>query len=193
MWFTRLSIGNPVMAVMVMLAFVVLGLFSYQRLKVDQFPEIDFPTVVVQTDYPGAAPEVVESEVTRKIEEAVNTIAGINQLFSRSYESSSVVIVQFNLDVNGRRAADEGGGDGDQHRDLQAGQRRGQVGVGGEHALVPAQAEALGREGDELALGERHADHHHQRRQQEQHGQRHQQGGRHTQPGGDDLNHGVAC
>ncbi len=107
MWFTRLSIANPVMAVMVMLAFVVLGLFSYQRLKVDQFPEIDFPTIVVQTDYPGAAPEVVESEVTRKIEEAVNTIAGINQLFSRSYESSSVVIVQFNLDVNGRRAADD--------------------------------------------------------------------------------------
>ena len=107
MWFTRLSIGNPVMAVMVMLAFVVLGLFSYQRLKVDQFPEIDFPTVVVQTDYPGAAPEVVESEVSRKIEESVNTIAGINQLFSRSYEGTSVVIVQFNLDVNGRRAADD--------------------------------------------------------------------------------------
>ena len=107
MWFTRLSIGNPVMAVMVMLAFVVLGLFSYQRLRIDQFPEIDFPTVVVQTDYPGAAPEVVESEVTKKIEETVNTIAGISQLFSRSYEGSSVVIVQFNLDVNGRRAADD--------------------------------------------------------------------------------------
>ena len=107
MWFTRMSIGNPVMAVMVMLAFVVLGLFSYQRLRIDQFPEIDFPTVVVQTDYPGAAPEVVESEVTRKIEESVNTIAGINQLFSRSYEGSSVVIVQFNLEVNGRRAADD--------------------------------------------------------------------------------------
>ncbi len=107
MWFTRLSIGNPVMAVMVMLAFVVLGLFSYQRLKVDQFPEIDFPTVVVQTDYPGASPEVVESEVTRKIEESVNTIAGINQLFSRSYEGTSVVIVQFNLEINGRRAADD--------------------------------------------------------------------------------------
>ena len=107
MWFTRLSIGNPVMAVMVMLAFVVLGLFSYQRLKVDQFPEIDFPTVVVQTDYPGAAPEVVESDVTRKIEESVNTIAGINQLFSRSYEGTSVVIVQFNLEINGRRAADD--------------------------------------------------------------------------------------
>ncbi len=107
MWFTRMSIGNPVMAVMVMLAFVVLGLFSYQRLRIDQFPEIDFPTVVVQTDYPGAAPEVVESEVTKKIEESVNTIAGISQLFSRSYEGTSVVIVQFNLNVNGRRAADD--------------------------------------------------------------------------------------
>ena len=107
MWFTRVSIANPVMAVMVMLAFVVLGLFSYQRLKVDQFPQIDFPTVVVQTDYPGAAPEVVESEVTRKIEETVNTIAGINQLYSRSYEGTSVVIVQFNLDIDGRRAADD--------------------------------------------------------------------------------------
>ena len=47
MWFTRVSIGNPVMAVMVMLAFVVLGVFSYQRLAVDQLPNIDFPTVVV--------------------------------------------------------------------------------------------------------------------------------------------------
>ncbi|MDO9283318.1 MAG: efflux RND transporter permease subunit, partial [Aquabacterium sp.] len=107
MWFTRVSIANPVMAVMVMLALVVLGLFSYQRLKVDQFPDIEFPIVVVQTDYPGAAPEVVESEVTRKVEEAVNTIAGINQLYSRSYEGTSVVIVQFNLDVDNRRAADD--------------------------------------------------------------------------------------
>ena len=107
MWFTRVSISNPVMATMVMLAFVVLGLFSYQRLKVDQFPNIDFPTVVIQIDYPGASPEIVENEVTRKIEEAVNTIAGISQLFSRSNEGASVVIVQFNLDVEGRKAADD--------------------------------------------------------------------------------------
>ncbi len=107
MWFTRVSIANPVMATMVMLAFVVLGLFSLQRLKVDQFPAIDFPTVVVQTDYPGAAPEIVETEVTKKIEEAVNTIAGISQLYSRTYEGTSVVIVQFNLDMDGRKAADD--------------------------------------------------------------------------------------
>jgi HAE1 family hydrophobic/amphiphilic exporter-1 len=107
MWFTRVAIGNPVMAVMVMVAFVVLGLFSYQRLKVDQFPDIDFPTVVVQTEYPGASPEIVENEVTRRIEEAINTVAGISQLYSRSYEGSSVVIAQFNLDMDGRKAADD--------------------------------------------------------------------------------------
>ena len=107
MWFTRLSIGNPVMAVMVMLAFVVLGLFSYQRLKVDQFPDIDLPAVVVQIDYPGASPEIVESEVTKKVEEAVNTIAGIDALLSRSYEGVSVVVVQFNLNTDGRKAADD--------------------------------------------------------------------------------------
>jgi len=107
MWFTRLSILNPVMATMAMVALVVLGLFSYQRLKVDQFPDIELPTLAVQLDYPGASPEIIESEVTRKVEEAINTVAGISQLYSRSYEGSSVVIVQFNLDVDGRRAADD--------------------------------------------------------------------------------------
>ncbi|MDN3920275.1 efflux RND transporter permease subunit [Roseateles violae] len=107
MWFTRVSIQNPVMAVMVMLAFVVLGLFSYQRLSVDQFPNIDLPTVVVQMDYPGASPEIVESEVSKKVEEAVNTVAGINALTSRSYEGTSVVIIEFNLDVDGRKAAED--------------------------------------------------------------------------------------
>ena len=107
MWFTRVSIANPVMAVMVMMAFVVLGLFSYQRLSLDQFPNIDFPTVVVSMDYPGASPEIVEAEVTKKVEEAVNTIAGINALSSRSYEGVAVVIIEFNLDVDGRKAADD--------------------------------------------------------------------------------------
>ena len=107
MWFTRVSISNPVMAVMAMLAFVVLGLFSWQRLAVDQFPNIDVPTVVVSMDYPGASPEIVEAEVTKKIEEAVNTVAGISSLYSRSYEGTAVVIVEFNLDVDGRKAAED--------------------------------------------------------------------------------------
>ncbi|HEY5579930.1 MAG TPA: efflux RND transporter permease subunit [Rhodoferax sp.] len=107
MWFTRISLKNPVFATMVMLAIVVLGLFSFQRLQVDQFPNVDFPIVVVTTDYPGASPEIVESEVTKKIEEGVNSIAGINALTSRSYEGQSVVIIEFQLDIIGRKAADD--------------------------------------------------------------------------------------
>ncbi len=107
MWFTRVSLKNPVFATMVMLAIVVLGLFSYQRLKVDQFPNIDFPVVVVTAEYPGASPEIVESEVTRKIEEGVNSIAGINALTSRSYEGQAVVIIEFQLHIDGRKAAED--------------------------------------------------------------------------------------
>ncbi|KIF81780.1 efflux RND transporter permease subunit [Noviherbaspirillum autotrophicum] len=107
MWFTRISIGNPVLATMMMLAFVVLGLFSYKRLQVDQFPDVTFPVVVVQTDYPGASPETVESDITRKVEEAVNTISGINSLTSRSYEGSSVVIIEFVLTVDPAQAAQD--------------------------------------------------------------------------------------
>lgn len=107
MWFTKVSLKNPVFATMVMLAIVVLGLFSYQRLKVDQFPNIDFPVVVVTVDYPGASPEIVESEVTKKIEEGVNSIAGINALTSRSYEGTAVVIIEFQLHINGRKAAED--------------------------------------------------------------------------------------
>lgn len=107
MWFTRVSLKNPVFATMVMLALVVLGLFSYQRLKVDQFPNIDFPVVVVSTEYPGASPEIVESEVSKKIEEGVNSIAGISALTSRSYENQSVVVIEFQLNINGRKAAED--------------------------------------------------------------------------------------
>jgi HAE1 family hydrophobic/amphiphilic exporter-1 len=107
MWFTRVSLKNPVFATMVMLAIVVLGLFSYQLLQVDQFPNVDFPVVVVTTEYPGASPEIIESEVTKKIEEGVNSIAGINALTSRSYEGMSVVIIEFQLHINGRKAADD--------------------------------------------------------------------------------------
>ena len=107
MWFTQVSLKNPVFATMVMLAIVVLGVFSYQRLKVDQFPDIDFPVVVVTAAYPGASPEIVESEVTKKIEEAVNSIAGINALTSRSFEGSAVVIIEFQLSIDGRKAAED--------------------------------------------------------------------------------------
>lgn len=107
MWITRVSIRNPVFATMMMAALLVLGLFSYQRLSIDQFPDIDFPIVVVQTEYPGASPETVESDISRRIEEAVNTISGVKTLTSRSYEGLSVVIVEFNLTVNPAVAAQD--------------------------------------------------------------------------------------
>ena len=107
MWFTQVSLKNPVFATMVMLAIVVLGLFSYNRMQVDQFPNIDFPVVVITADYPGASPEIVESEVTKKIEEGVNAIAGISALTSRSYEGQSLVVMEFQLYVDGRKAAED--------------------------------------------------------------------------------------
>jgi len=100
MWFTRISIKNPVFATMMMAAFLVLGLFSYQRLSVDQFPDVTFPVIVVQTEYPGASPETVESDISRKVEEVVNTISGIKTLSSRSYEGLSVVVAEFDLTVD---------------------------------------------------------------------------------------------
>ena len=107
MFFTRISINNPWLATMLMLAFVVLGLFSYQRLQVDQFPDVTFPVVVVQTDYPGAAPESVESEITRKIEEAINTVSGLRALSSRSYAGTSLVVAEFELTVDPVQAAQD--------------------------------------------------------------------------------------
>jgi HAE1 family hydrophobic/amphiphilic exporter-1 len=107
MWLTRISVGNPVLATMMMLAFVVLGVFSYRLLPVDQFPDISFPNVVISTEYPGASPEIVESDVTRKIEEQVNTISGINKVSSRSYEGASVVIVEFDLATDPAKAAQD--------------------------------------------------------------------------------------
>ena len=107
MWFTRVSIDNPVFATMMMAALLVLGAFSYSRLPVEQFPDVSFPVVVVETEYPGASPENVEEEVTRKLEEAVNTVSGIKTLSSRSYEGRSVVIIEFDLTVEPRLAAQD--------------------------------------------------------------------------------------
>ncbi len=107
MWFTRVSIANPVFATMLMAALLVLGLFSYGRLPIEQFPDVTFPVVVVETEYPGASPESVEEELTRRIEESVNTVSGIKTLSSRSYEGRSVVIVEFDLTVDAKVAAQD--------------------------------------------------------------------------------------
>jgi len=92
-----LSIKRPVFATMMMLALVVLGLFSYRRLNIDQFPDVEFPVLVIQTRYTGASPESVEREVTKKIEEQVNTVEGVKTIQSTSTEGFSTIVVLFNL------------------------------------------------------------------------------------------------
>src|SRR5690349_22143554 len=89
MFLSDLSIKQPVLATMMMAALAVLGLTSYQALKVDLFPDVEFPVVVVTTRYTGASPETVERDVTKKVEEAVNTVEGVRHIESTSQEGLS--------------------------------------------------------------------------------------------------------
>ena len=102
-----LCVRRPVFASVLILSLVVVGTFSLTRLGVDLMPNIDIPTITVTTRLPGAAPEQVESEITDKIEEAVNTISGIDQLNSNSAEGISQVIVTFLLEKDADTAAQE--------------------------------------------------------------------------------------
>lgn len=107
MWITKISIKNPVFATMMMLIFIVLGTISLMRISVDQFPNITFPVIVVQTEYPGASPESVEQNVSKKLEEAINTISGVKNISSRSYEGASVITIEFNLNSDIVKAAND--------------------------------------------------------------------------------------
>ncbi len=104
MWMTRVSINNPVFATMVMVGIVVLGLFSYARLRVEQMPDVTLPYVLILTAYPGAAPEVIEADVTKPIENAANTVSGVKRIYSNSLEGQSQVSVQFRLGTDAPRA-----------------------------------------------------------------------------------------
>jgi len=94
-----LSIRRPVFAAVIMLTLVTFGIFSYRRLGLDFFPNIDIPVVMITTPYPGASPETVEREVSKRIEEAVNPIAGLKHVSSTSLEGVSFVVAQFRLEV----------------------------------------------------------------------------------------------
>jgi hydrophobic/amphiphilic exporter-1 (mainly G- bacteria), HAE1 family len=80
----EICIRRPVFATMLIMALVVMGLASYRKLGVDYFPKVEFPIVTISTTLRGAAPEEVETQVTKRIEEAVNTISGIDDLTSVS-------------------------------------------------------------------------------------------------------------
>ena len=107
MFLTRISVAQPVFATMMMLALAVLGLTSYRQLNVDQFPDIDFPIVTVTTIYAGATPEAVEREVTKRIEESINTVEGIRHVESTSQEGLSNIVVMFRVGVSTQVASQD--------------------------------------------------------------------------------------
>jgi HAE1 family hydrophobic/amphiphilic exporter-1 len=101
------SIKRPIFTAMIMLAIVVFGGVMYKKLSVDLFPKVDFPIVTVTVIYPGADPETMESKIADPIEEAVNSLSGIDQLRSTSLEGVSQVFVQFDLGIDLDTAAQD--------------------------------------------------------------------------------------
>src|SRR6476659_7425631 len=106
-WLAEICVKRPVFATMLILSLVVVGTFSFFSLGVDLFPKIDFPTITVTVVNPGASPQEIETEITEKVEEAVNTISGIDELRSTSIEGISQVFVQFVLEKDVNVAAQE--------------------------------------------------------------------------------------
>ncbi|HNW44445.1 MAG TPA: efflux RND transporter permease subunit [Elusimicrobiales bacterium] len=104
---TEISIQKPIFTTMMILTIVVLGAAAYLRLGIDLMPNVEFPYVMVQTTLRGAGPEEMESSVTKSIEEAVNTISGIEDINSTSYEGLSLVMIKFALEKDGDVAAQE--------------------------------------------------------------------------------------
>ncbi|MCU0247899.1 MAG: efflux RND transporter permease subunit, partial [Bryobacter sp.] len=103
----EICIRRPVFATMLILMLVVLGGFAYSKLGVDFFPKVEFPIVTVTTTLRGASPEEVETQVTKRLEEAVNTISGIDALRSNSAEGVSQIFIEFVLEKDPEVAAQE--------------------------------------------------------------------------------------
>src|SRR5947209_16006086 len=103
----EICIRRPVFAAMIVLSLVVVGAASYFRLGVDRFPSVDLPTVTVRTSLPGASSEEIETLVSQPIEEAVNTVDGMDELRSVSAPGVSIVIATFKLNRNLETAAQD--------------------------------------------------------------------------------------
>src|SRR5580698_5271961 len=96
----ELCIRRPVMTTLLMMAFVIFGLFSYRLLPVAAIPRVDFPTIVVSAQFPGASPETMSSSVALPLEKQFSTIAGLNSMISSSGEGVTSITMQFDLDRN---------------------------------------------------------------------------------------------
>ena len=104
MWLTRVSLNNPYFATVIMLALLLLGIISIERISVEEFPDVKFPVVVVTTNYKGASPEVIETDISRPIEETLNSLNGIKKIRSYSFEGQSVIVAEFNLNIDPEQA-----------------------------------------------------------------------------------------
>lgn len=107
MFLSELSIRRPVFATVMMLALVILGIFSYRHLNIDMYPDVEIPVLTITTVYEGAPPESVEREITRRIEEAVNPIQGVKHISSTSQEGISSIVIEFTLETRINDAAQE--------------------------------------------------------------------------------------
>src|SRR6266540_4543668 len=107
MFLSNLSITRPVFATVMMLSLVTLGTASYRRLAIDLYPNVEIPVITIVTVFPGASPDAVEREVSKRIEEAVNPIAGVRHVGSNSREGVSQIFVEFELEVSADRAAQD--------------------------------------------------------------------------------------
>jgi hydrophobic/amphiphilic exporter-1 (mainly G- bacteria), HAE1 family len=106
-WLSNIAVRRPVFATVLILVLVVVGIVGYLRLGVDKFPKVDFPLVTIVTPYPGASPAAVETDVSQKVEEAVNTVSGLDTLSSFSTEGVSLVVAQFDLEVDPDKASND--------------------------------------------------------------------------------------
>lgn len=101
----KIAVRRPVLTTMIIVAALVLGLFGFTRLRTDLFPNVEFPVVSVVTVYPGAGPEEIETQVTDRIEEAISSLANIDEMRSYSQENVSIIVVVFDLGVDVDQAA----------------------------------------------------------------------------------------
>ncbi|OYU96939.1 MAG: acriflavin resistance protein [Bacteroidetes bacterium B1(2017)] len=102
-----LSINRPVLAIVCSILIVLFGAISFNYLGVREFPSIDPPVITVRTNYTGANPDIIESQITEPLEKAINGIAGIRSISSSSNQGSSVITVEFNLSSNLEEAAND--------------------------------------------------------------------------------------
>src|SRR3989304_8887337 len=107
MFLSNLSIKSPVLATMMMAALAVLGIAAYSQLNVDFFPKVEIPVVTVTTVYPGAGPETVEREVTKKLEEEINTVEGVNHIEPISQEGGAHIGIEFDIEVSAVTASQD--------------------------------------------------------------------------------------